>query len=481
MGELSASREPPGGAAAHETGLSPDSRAAAPRATDDSPPACDKVGSRPSPLDTSPAGLGEAALVSGPSGEKPSGNGFSANDASGNGTSGNGTSGNGTSGNGTSGKGASGKGASGNWPPAGKAASEPTKKPSTTLEGTSTQITAAAAVQPQTSQQDTTARLDPLLDPRRMDEEVTIISTRGPLDESGAGRGLAPLEVGRRLEGERLGQFVLKQFVGGGGMGAVFRALDTTLNREVAVKVLSRFQSDEEETLRRFRNEAQSAARLDHGNIARVYYVGFDRGLHYIVFEFIEGENMRDLVDRRGPLPVVEAVSYTLQIAEALTHASQRDVIHRDIKPSNVLVTPEGKAKLVDMGLARLHVDQPDQDITASGVTLGTFDYISPEQARDPQSADVRSDLYSLGCSLFFMLTRRPPFPHGTVLQKLLQHQGDEPPDARLLRPDLPSDLHRILTRLLAKNPDDRFQTPADLIQELIGVGRSLGWQAPAV
>src|SRR4029077_13242581 len=129
--------------------------------------------------------------------------------------------------------------------------------------------------------------------------------------------------------------FVLQKFIGGGGMGVVFRALDTTLNRDVAVKVLSRDQATDDDALRRFRNEAQSAARLNHDNIARVHYVGEDRGVHYIVFEFIEGVNIRDLVERIGPLPLPEAVSYTFQIAEALAHASQRDVIHRDIKPSN--------------------------------------------------------------------------------------------------------------------------------------------------
>jgi eukaryotic-like serine/threonine-protein kinase len=236
---------------------------------------------------------------------------------------------------------------------------------------------------------------------------------------------LLPAEMGRVLQGEKLGHFELIEFVGGGGMGAVFRALDTMLNRIVAVKVLSHEQSDDEETLRRFKNEAQSAARLDHENIGRVHYVGEDSGWHYIVFEFIEGINLRDLVERDGPLPVADAVSFMLQLGDALAHAARRDVVHRDIKPSNVLITPEGKAKLVDMGLARLHqVEHADNDLTASGVTLGTFDYISPEQARDPRSADVRSDLYSLGCTFYFMLAGRPPFPEGTVLQKLLQHQG---------------------------------------------------------
>ena len=301
------------------------------------------------------------------------------------------------------------------------------------------------------------------------DDQATVISQRRQGSEgSGPPPLLAPLEVGKLLEGERLGQFELRQFVGGGGMGVVFRAWDTTLNREVAVKVLSRDQSADDETLRRFRNEAQSAARLDHANIARVFYVGEDRGVNYIVFEFIEGVNLRDLVDRHGPLPVDEALDYTLQVAEALDHASQRDVIHRDIKPSNVLITAEGHAKLVDMGLARLHqVEHTNDDLTASGVTLGTFDYISPEQARDPRSADVRSDLYSLGCSLYFMLVGQPPFPRGTVLQKLLQHQGEEPPNPRTLRPDLPTEVLKVVRKLLAKSPGQRYQRPSDLISDL--------------
>ena len=302
----------------------------------------------------------------------------------------------------------------------------------------------------------------------------TVISSRPPnLNPAGA----VPTESGNFWEGEQLGQFVLQKFVGGGGMGVVFRALDTTLDREVAVKVLSRDQAGDDETLRRFRNEAQSAARLNHDNIARVFYVGEDRGVHYIVFEFIEGVNIRDLVEQQGPLSLNQALSYTYQIALALDHASQRSVIHRDIKPSNVLVTPDGKAKLVDMGLARLNLMAPANDLTASGVTLGTFDYISPEQARDPRSADVRSDLYSLGCSFYYMLTGRPPFPDGTVLQKLLQHQADLPTDPRSVRPELPAQVTRIVNRLLAKNPADRHQTPAELLDELAVLGHSLGLQ----
>ena len=282
-------------------------------------------------------------------------------------------------------------------------------------------------------------------------------------------------DLGRVLEGQQLNHFRLDAFVGGGGMGSVFRGTDTALGRTVAIKVLLQQHSGDEETTQRFQNEAQSTARLDHENIARVYYVGQDRGWHYIVLEYIEGENLRDLVYRSGPLSLEDTVHYTLQIADALQHASSRDIVHRDIKPSNVLIGKNGHIKLVDMGLARLHqVDNSQEDLTATGVTLGTFDYISPEQARDPRNADVRSDLYSLGCTVYFMLTAEPPFPDGTVLQKLLQHQGDTPPDPQAIRPDLPPAICDVTRKLLAKNPRDRYQNPLELSTDLLLLANQL-------
>lgn len=309
-----------------------------------------------------------------------------------------------------------------------------------------------------------------------VEDDKTVISKRPPVAETLLiPRASTPSEMGRILVGERLGHFQLEEFVGGGGMGAVFRATDTMLGRTVAVKVLSRDQTDED-TLRRFQLEAQNAARLDHERIARVYYVNEDKGWHYIVFEYIDGVNIRDLVDEHGPLPLDDAIYYTLQVTEALRHASRRDVVHRDIKPSNILVMADGRAKLVDMGLARRHqVDSSENDLTQSGVTLGTFDYISPEQAREPRNADVRSDIYSLGCTLYFMLTGRPPFPEGTVLQKLLSHSSDPPSDPRLYRPDIPDDICRVLMKMLAKNPGQRFQSPDELIGDLLRVADRLG------
>ena len=278
------------------------------------------------------------------------------------------------------------------------------------------------------------------------------------------------------MPGDRIGHFELVEYVGGGGMGRVYRAVNTRLARTVALKVLPPDQATDPDAMQRFQNEAQSAARLDHDNVARTYYVGEDRGLHYIVFEFIEGVNIRLLVERKGPLPVAEAISYTIQVAEALAHADARQVVHRDIKPSNVLITPEGRVKLIDMGLARLRqTDASGADLTASGVTLGTFDYISPEQARDPRVADVRSDIYSLGCTLFFMLAERPPFPEGTVLQKLLQHQGDQPPDIRQFRPDVPDELKRVLGKMMAKSPRHRYASAAELVADLVGLAEEIG------
>ena len=306
----------------------------------------------------------------------------------------------------------------------------------------------------------------------RSDSDGTAIS---------AGRPTPPVmassmeEIGRALEGHSLGPYLLEQFVGGGGMGAVFRAIDTTLNRVVAVKVLSRQHSSDVDMLRRFKNEAQLAARLDHENIGRVHAVGSDAGWHFIVFEFIEGTNLRDMVHNEGPLDVPRALLFTAQVAEALEHACERGVVHRDIKPSNIIVTPAGRARLVDMGLARLPAVGGVPDLTETGMTLGTYDYISPEQARDPRAADVRSDLYSLGCTLFFMLTGRPPFADGTAVQKLLQHQQSAPPSVAAGRDDIPPALEAVVERLLCKQPHERYQTPAELVADLVGIAGDLG------
>lgn len=314
-----------------------------------------------------------------------------------------------------------------------------------------------------------------------LESDATVIGTASSITPQAFPHGLTSRELAHALRGEMLGHFLLQHYIGGGGMGVVFKALDTTLDRIVAVKVVSSQRVDDEDLQRRFLVEAQSTARLDHPNIARVHYIGRDRGLPYIVFEYIDGENIRDLVAERGSLPIAESISYVYQIAHALAHAWQREVVHRDIKPSNILVTVDGQAKLVDMGLARLRQmnDETEQELTATGITLGTFDYISPEQARDPRLADTRSDIYSLGCTLFYMLAGQAPFAQGTALQKLLQHQSDRPPDLRSFRSDIPDSVSRVVRRMLAKAPADRHQTPIDLIADLAEILEELDTPLP--
>ncbi len=275
-----------------------------------------------------------------------------------------------------------------------------------------------------------------------------------------------PAAVAKVLLGQRLNHFLLEELIGGGGMGAVFRARDEQLDRIVAIKVIP-FVGEDPDLQRRFRNEAQSAARLDHPNIARVFDVGSQDDWHYIVFEYIRGVNIRDQISRDGPHSIDDAIYYTCQLADAIQHAAERGIVHRDIKPSNVLINNDDQVKLVDMGLARSENLELSGDMTASGVTLGTFDYISPEQARDPRDADVRSDIYSLGCTLYYMLTGRPPYPGGTMLQKLLSHGNAPPPDPRLLRAEVSDDLTAIIHKMLAKSPDERYQTARDLIADL--------------
>ena len=277
------------------------------------------------------------------------------------------------------------------------------------------------------------------------------------------------------VAGRRLGHFELIEAIGAGGMAAVLKARDLELGRIVALKILPPEAARDPESVTRFKQEGRAAAKLDHENVARVYYCGEDQGLHFIAFEFVEGDNLRVIIDRRGPLPANECVRYMMQVAAGLNHAAERGVVHRDIKPSNILITPDGRAKIVDMGLARyLGSELVNGTVTQSGVTLGTFDYISPEQALDPRRADVRSDIYSLGCTFYHALTGRPPVPEGTAARKLRAHQEDDFLDPRELNHAIPDELAAILARMMMKNQNDRYQTPTELIAHLKGLAERL-------
>lgn len=276
------------------------------------------------------------------------------------------------------------------------------------------------------------------------------------------------------VTGLEIGHFVVEERIGRGGMGAVFRAIDRRLDRVVALKILSPDLSSDPDAVQRFQNEARAAAKLDHDNIARVHYFGEDKGLHFIAFEFVTGTNVREFILQKGRLSPESVVNYTLQIAEALRQTAAANVVHRDIKPSNIIVSPTGRAKLVDLGLARHHTVDQSQDLTVAGTALGTFDYIAPEQAIDARNVDVRSDIYSLGCTMYHMLTGEPPYPKGTMFQKVMNHHGRTPPDPRIKNPQVSVQLSRVVQRMMSSNPDERYATPDALIHDLIQIAESL-------
>ncbi|QDV32141.1 Serine/threonine-protein kinase PknB [Planctopirus ephydatiae] len=272
-----------------------------------------------------------------------------------------------------------------------------------------------------------------------------------------------------------LAHFRLISRLGVGGMGSVFLAEDEVLRRQVALKILSPGQSRDESSVARFQNEARAAASLDHPNVARVFSSGEDRGLHFIAYEYVEGRNLRDRIRQSGRIDPAEAVYYTIQLAEALVHLSAMNVVHRDIKPSNILINRNGRVKLVDLGLARCQLSEESVELTVAGTTLGTFDYISPEQAKDPRTVDVRSDIYSLGCTLYHMLTGEPPYPEGTVLQKLLDHQGRESPDPAVKNRLVSPALSMLVRKMMASDRRKRYYSAEELLGDLTILARQMG------
>ena len=288
---------------------------------------------------------------------------------------------------------------------------------------------------------------------------------------SGTGRRL-PSIPGHELIGE----------LARGGMGVIFKAKQLGLNRMVALKLIKPGLLANPDVRRRFEQEVQSAALLNHPNFVMVFHTDLNAPIAYLSMEFVEGQDLSRIVAKVGGLPIETAVSYIMQAAEALQHASEKGMVHRDIKPSNLMVSPSplnaenkwapgpkpGRLKILDMGLARVQREEDGQaELTQMGSFLGTPDYIAPEQADDPRCADTRSDLYSLGCTLHFLLTGQVPYPGGTMVQKIKKHHSAELPDTRALRPDLPEGLEAILKKLMAKDPGQRFQTPGDLVTAL--------------
>lgn len=281
-----------------------------------------------------------------------------------------------------------------------------------------------------------------------------------------------------RAEGFFLNGYKILDQIGKGQMGGVYKAVHR-FGQIVALKILPASKAKNPHILGRFQREARLLTQLDHPNVVRAFQVGESNGVHFIVMEYLEGETLNDILARRQRLPVAEAARLMTQALDGLQHLHEKRMVHRDVKPANMMLVPasEGAAlettwdatlKILDIGLGRELFDEnvPEGDIetqlTQEGSVLGTPDYLAPEQAKDARAADIRSDIYSIGCVLFHCLTGQPPFPDTNIMAQMLKHATETPAPLGLFLKEVPPGFQAVMDRFLAKRPDDRFQTPAD-------------------
>jgi eukaryotic-like serine/threonine-protein kinase len=268
---------------------------------------------------------------------------------------------------------------------------------------------------------------------------------------------------GGMLVNKQIGGYKLVRRIGEGGMGEVYLAEQLTMHRTVALKILHNKWADDEEFRKRFLLEARAAGKLNHQNLIQVYDVNKYQGKYYFSMEFIDGVTVEDLIRHEGALPLEKVIDICMQVCQALKYLANHNIVHRDIKPANIMVTKDGIVKLGDFGFIQ---SVWDAELMQEGTTIGTPDYISPEQARGERNLDVRSDMYSLGASLFHMLTGKTLF-QGSCSKVMRDHIETTPPKLETLRKDLPKDLKRMLEKMTAKQPIDRYQTPDEIIKDL--------------
>lgn len=306
--------------------------------------------------------------------------------------------------------------------------------------------------------------------------------TVGPSHDSGSltasqstrrDAGLATPVESELVPGLVIGAYKIIRKIGQGGMGMVFLAEHQRMERLVALKVLPPSVTKHLNAVERFHREVKAMARLSHPNIVTAFDADEARGLHILVMEYVDGQDLAALVKKRGPLSVEHAVDYIVQGAKGLEYAHKRGLIHRDIKPSNFLVDTEGLVKILDLGLARFSEQAddgegpPGMDLTGTGVVVGTVDYMSPEQAEDTKRADARADIYSLGCSLFYLISGRSMFSGDTVVARLMAHQNQPVPSLRSINPAVPEELDRIHRKMVAKKKEERYQTATAMLDDL--------------
>jgi serine/threonine protein kinase len=257
----------------------------------------------------------------------------------------------------------------------------------------------------------------------------------------------------------RINKYTLLSMIGHGGMGCVYLAMDTRLNRQVALKVLAPNRLTQSGAAARLQREARLGAQLQHENLVRIYDAGEENGQQYLVMEYIEGDSVGQLLTEHGPMPASTAARLALQVALGLEHARRKDMIHRDVNPWNILVTHDGTAKLTDLGLA-IDLGDDNNILTRDGALLGNYDYISPEQARHSRNVDTRSDIYSLGCTLYHMVAGSLPFPYPSPAEKIYALFTVDPPPLCTLVPGVPEGLNEVVSKMMRKSPEERYQNP---------------------
>jgi hypothetical protein len=279
-----------------------------------------------------------------------------------------------------------------------------------------------------------------------------------------------------------LGEYARLEELGGGGMGRVFKAVHRKMNRAVAVKLLPESLVQSPDSVERFRREVRALARLSHPNVVAVHDAGEAGGTHFYVMDLVDGEDLGRLVKDNGPMPVEQALDCLLQAARGLEYAHAQGVVHRDIKPSNLILDRDGTVKILDLGIARF---QPlpstetagEQDLTRTGCVLGTIDYMAPEQAMNTRLADHRADIYSLGCTLYFLLTGQPLFDGETVMERIVAHRERPARSLREACPSVPKWLNAVFRKMVAKRPEDRYQSVTALVADLAQRSAPPSWR----